>query len=357
MALLYHTPQELVEALQQRGDGARAQLHEMLYVPMDRLMADMRARYRFQHNKETLTRNALHAAETYLRTRSAASFAALNWPAFRAAVLLHLAKLASQPSRQNLVERARPTTLPRSLGYDSEIYSLPYERVGDSWFSGDWCGGREAADGSLWILMADITGHGYYAYLLASTLPGVWQHCWESAPDTPAALLASMHDLLEDCLPDGVYVECTLVRLDPDGEIVVVPAGGSRLLLRRGRQETPLLVKMRGAWLGLLRPSPSDQQSWTLQDGDELLLATDGLFDQLHEHSPIEVVQRLGRLAGGASLLERVRALLQQALEHTEQKDDITMVLLRRHGRVAEAAAARPHEDLSSPNGAADVSV
>lgn len=357
MALGYPTPSELVEALQQRGDGARPQLHEMLYAPIDRLMEAMRGRYHLQNKQETLTRNALHAAETYLRTRPVSVFASMEWPAFRAAVLLHIAKLASQPPGQQIVERSPPGHLPRSLGYDSEVYSLPYERFGDSWFSGDWFGGREAADGSVWILVADITGHGYHAYLLASTLPGVWQRCWESAPSTPAEFLAAMHDLLEDCLPDGVYVECTLARLNPDGEIVAAPAGGSRLLLRRGRQETPVLVKMRGAWLGLLRPSPGDQQTWTLEDGDELLLATDGLFDQLHEHSSIDVVQRLGRIAAGASLFERLRALLQQALEHTEQKDDITMVLVRRHGRVAEAAAAGPHEDLSSPNGTADVSV
>jgi hypothetical protein len=357
MALRYPTPRELVEALQQRGDGARAQLHEMLSAPIDRLMEEMRVRYRFHHKRETLTHNALHAAEMYLRTRPVSSFASLAWPAFRAAVLLHIAKLASQPERQQNPARLSPGSLPRSLCYDSEVFSLPYERAGDSWFSGDWFGGREAADGSLWILVADITGHGYYAYLLASTLPGVWQHCWEPAPATPAELLAAMHDLLKDCLPDGVYVECTLVRLHTDGEVVAAPAGGSRLLLRRGRQETPLLLKMRGAWLGLIRPSPNDQRTWMLEDGDELLLATDGLFDQLYEHSPIDVVKRLGRIAGGASLFERVRALLYQALEQTPQKDDITMVLVRRHGRVAEAAVSRPHGDLSSPNGTADVPV
>lgn len=357
MALGYPTPRELVEGLQQRGDGARAQLHELLYVPIDRLMEAMRGRYRLPHKQDTLTRNALHAAETYLRTHPVSFFASMDWPAFRAAILLHIAKLASQPQRQQMVAQSRPGSLPSSLCYHSEIYSLPYERIGDSWFSGDWLGGRQASDGSLWILVADITGHGYYAYLLASTLPSVWQRCWESAPATPAELLAAMHDLLEDCLPDGVYVECTLVRLNPDGEIVVASAGGSRLVLRRGHEETPVLLKMRGAWLGLLRPSLGDQQTWTLADGDELLLATDGLFDQLHEHRPVDVVQQLGRLASGASLFECVHSLLQQALEHTEQQDDITMVLVRRHGRVAEAAAARPHEDLPSPNGSTDVSV
>jgi hypothetical protein len=151
MAWRYPTPRELVEALQQRGDGARAQLHEMLYTPIDRLMEAMRGRYRLQHKQETLTRNALHAAETYLRTRSVSWFASMDWPAFRAAVLLHVAKLASQPHGQPVVERTRPEQLPTSLGYDSEFFSLPYERIGDSWFGGDWFGSRESADGSLWI--------------------------------------------------------------------------------------------------------------------------------------------------------------------------------------------------------------
>lgn len=356
MAGRYSTPQELVEALQQRGEGARAQLQELLHTPLTRLMAELRKRYRLPHNEESLTRQALHAAETYLRTRSLGSLTALNWPAFRAAVLLHLAKLASQPHGQQTPQRTLPATLSRSGGYDSEVFFLPYEQVGEYWFSGDWLGGEEAADGSLWILLADITGHGYYAYLLASTLPGVWRHCWQTTPAAPAELLAAMHDLLEDCLPEGVYVECTLVRLCPNGEIIVAPAGGSRLLLWRGRQDQTTLLKMRGAWLGLLRPSPSDQQSWTLEDGDELLLATDGVFDQLDDKSAGELVDGLRGFAAGSGLFERVRDLLQQALERTPQKDDITMIRLRRRRPLAEAPA-RSHPELSSANGSRDVSV
>src|SRR5262249_24642875 len=141
--------------------------------------------------------------------------------------------------------------------------------------------------------------------LLASTLPGVWRTCWESAPMAPAELLAAMHDLLADCLPEGVYVECTLARLHSEGEVVVVPAGGSRLLLRRGPQDKPMFVKLRGAWLVLACPSRGDQRTWTLEDGGELLLATDGLFDQLHERGSSEQPEWLGRLGGGGCLFER----------------------------------------------------
>ncbi|HWG43839.1 MAG TPA: PP2C family protein-serine/threonine phosphatase [Gemmataceae bacterium] len=347
MALRYSTPRDLVEALQQRGDGARAQLQDMLRAPLTRLMEELRGRYRLSRKGESLTHHALHAVETYLRTRSPEPFTSMTWPAFRAAVLLNIAKLASQPYGQRSETAMLPGTLPASLCYHSEAYFLPHERIGDYWFGGDWFGGLEAADGSLWVLLADITGHGYYAYLLASTLPGVWRACWESAPTSPADLLATMHDLLADCLPEGIYVECTLVRLHPEGEVVAAPAGGSRLLWRRRGQDAPVLLKLRGTWLGLARPSAGDQHIWTLEDGDELLLATDGMFDQLHDPCAGDVVASLEHAIGAGGLFERVRALLRQALEQTPQKDDITMVLLRRRDRVAEASAPRSITDLS----------
>jgi serine phosphatase RsbU (regulator of sigma subunit) len=356
MALRYPTPRELVEALQQRGDGARAQLHELLSEPLGRLMDGLRTRHRLSHKQEFLTRHALHAAETYLRTRPISRLASLNWSAFRASVLLHVAKLAAQPFGQTSGSMLPPEPLPESPHYQSEAYFLPHERIGDYWFGGDWFGGLEAADGSLWVLVADITGHGYYAYLMASTLPSVWRRCWESAPASPAELLAVMHELLHDCLPEGVYVECTLVRLHPDGEVIAAPAGGSRLLLSRRQPNGPVLLKLRGTWLGLSAPSPGDQRSWQLEDGDELLLATDGMFDQLHEDDDNGLVDRLVRAIGQDGLFPCVRGLLREALERAPQKDDITMVLLRRRTRVPGASAPAPRADLS-PNEFGDVPV
>ena len=48
--------------------------------------------------------------------------------------------------------------------------------------------------------------------------------------------------------------------------------------------------------------------------------------------------------------------LLREALARTPQKDDITMVLLRRRTRVPGASAPAPHADLS-PNEFGDVPV
>jgi sigma-B regulation protein RsbU (phosphoserine phosphatase) len=320
-------------------------------------MDELRTRHGLGRNGASLTERTLHAAETYLRTRPPQLFASMTWTAFRGSVLLHLAKLVSQPFGQRVGPGVLPGRLPQSPRYHSEALFLPHERVGDYWFGGDWFGGRESDDGSLWVLVADITGHGYFAYLVASSLPSVWQACWESAPAAPSDLLGAMHDLLQDCLPEGVYVECTLVRLAPEGEVVAAPAGGTRLLLRCRRQDRPMLVKLRGTWLGLARPSAGDQHTCTLDEGDELLLATDGVFDQLHEQYEGEVVEHLAHGAGASSLFECVRHLLRQALQRAPQKDDITMVLVRRRASIEEAVPPLPCAEFSSSNEAGDVSV
>src|SRR5262249_25399784 len=188
---------------------------------------------------------------------------------------------------------------------------------------GDWYAGRRGPDGTLWVIVADITGHGYYAYLLACGLPGVWQRCWASLPARaePADVLGAMHEFLAGCLPEGFFVECTLVRLGPDGRVTVAPAGGSRLLLRRAASR-PGLVKLRGTWLGLSPPCCDDQQRWELGHGDELLLGTDGVFDHLADPSdPEDLALAAAALEGEGALFDAIRARLDQALARGPQKD------------------------------------
>ena len=328
MALRYRTPRELVEGLQRSGCGARAQMWQVLREPLERLMGELIARHGLDEDHELLTLHALHSAETALRTRPADAFAEMSWAAFRGAILLQMARIALQPFGPSTNGAPPgPSPLPESAVYQSETFFRPYGRVGNHFFGGDWYAGRQLADGSLWVFLADVTGHGYYAYLLASGLPGVWQRCWNAHPGDapePIELLSAMHDFLCECLPEGIFLECTLVRLAQNGTVTVVPAGGTRMFVRTDARP-PALLKLRGDWLGLRAPSASEQHILSLGHGDELLLTTDGVFDQLDEGG--EGVTLANPLRG--TLLDAVRDLLEQSLAHEPQKDDMTMVLLR----------------------------
>jgi hypothetical protein len=330
------TPRQLVEALHQRVAGARTQLQELVAQPLGLLIDRLITQNQMTQNRKGLVVHALHSAETWLRTRPVDEFDGLSWPAFRAAVLLHVAKLASHPYGKKGdpgTAAPPPLQLPDSPGYQSQTLFLPHDQIGRYWFGGDWFGGKHASDGSLWVLLADITGHGYCAYLLAATMPAVWQSCWQAlgpSAQEPAELLSAMHNLLEECLPDGIYVECTLVRLSREGAVTVSPAGGTRLILRRGETARPDLVTLRGTWLGLSPPRQADQQSWHLDEGDELVLGTDGMFDQLVDGLGPDLANVLQCPRRQSQFAEHIRQLIRQALERSPQRDDITMVALRR---------------------------
>jgi hypothetical protein len=341
MAARYRTPQELVDGLQDRAPEARPLMWQLFREPFGRLLAELVSRHGL--DRELLTVHALHSAETLLRSRPAGAFAGLSWSAFRGAVLLEMARIAAPaPAQPANGAPAGPSPLPPSPDYHSETFFRPYDRLGGGSFGGDWYAGRVLPDGSLWVFLADVTGHGYYAYLLACGLPGVWERCWAAHPGAapePAELLAVMHDVLADCLPEGIFLECTLVRLGNDGRATVAPAGGTRLVLRAAAGR-PRVVKLRGAWLGLRAPSTEEQHVLVLGRGDELLLATDGVFDQLDEQGGAEAVVR--SLPQEGALFDVVRGLLEQSLACGPQKDDITLVLLRRRPAAGRGAGDVP---------------
>jgi hypothetical protein len=205
----FATPEALIEALHAREPAARAQLWEWLREPVGRLLEQLRKRHNLPHHLDHLTRHALHAAETSLRTRPASEFRGMSFPAFLGGQLVQAARQLMLPFGDAGATPLAPEPLPETSAYTFRTVFLPSEKIGSFRFGGDWYGGRLAADGTLWLIVADITGHGYTAYLLAHALPAVWRKCWTDAPHhrEPGEVLAAMHDLLLDCLPEDVYVD------------------------------------------------------------------------------------------------------------------------------------------------------
>lgn len=347
----FPTPRDLVEGLHSRHTRARRELHHLLAEPIARLMRELIDRYQLDADHDLLVLHALHLAETTLRVRPPAGLDTLSWTAFRAGLLLQLARLAIQPFGATTLDgAASPLVLPHSAHFHHQTFFRPSMRIGTQFFGGDWYAGHQADDGSYWIFVADVTGHGYYAYLLATALPAVWQRTWASASGPglePADLLTVMHELLADCLPDGIFLECALLRLRPDGEVVVASAGRTRLLVHPVNRPASL-IRLRGAWLGLRPPTRAEQFTLHLDPRDEMILTTDGVFDQLADQGGVEPL-----LAARDGHFHTMCETLDRSVAARGQKDDITMLLVRRQ------ETAQPHLrlPLSPTKGAADVPV
>jgi serine phosphatase RsbU (regulator of sigma subunit) len=226
-------------------------------------------------------------------------------------------------------DHAHPIT---SSPYDIRSHSRPLDSVG-----GDWSGLVVEGDASLWAIVADVTGHGFPAYLVADGLPHLWgmrsTAALRARGCTPHELLDALSDVLEPFLPEAVFVEGTLARFTPTGRAAFSGAGFCRMARRRSGEYRIELHHFGGPYPGL-GSCRSDHPDWAVGIGGEVMMASDGLFEQPDSDSPQgQLEASLARrakahLAAGYTLHEATLAVLEEVLRGGQQRDDLTVLTI-----------------------------
>jgi hypothetical protein len=329
------TPLDLVRAIHAADSRAWTVLEQWCRPPIAALIKVMAGRLGSAgEDTEVLISRALRWLVMYLRSRDTIAYQDVGRETFvRSLVLAAFRWLDPFASDGLVVPLLHPGQLVLET-YELREHRQPLDHVGGDW----WCHeSSQGQAGALWVIVADVTGHGYGAYLVAAGLP----HLWQSRPIAslrarapalePRAVLDALGRELESVLPEGIFVEAVLGRFSSRGEAVLAAAGACRPILRRSEDCAAEFHLLSGCFLGL-ELGHRDQRDWTLHPGDEMLLATDGLFDQpcgdqrLHARLP----ECAGaHLSAGRDLHEAVVEVLDEALRSRPQHDDITVVTLR----------------------------
>jgi sigma-B regulation protein RsbU (phosphoserine phosphatase) len=190
------------------------------------------------------------------------------------------------------------------------------------------------------LLIADVSGHGIPAALIASMVKMAATS--QSAQAThPAALLTGMNTAL--CgNTQGQYVTAAYVYLDAQArELHYSAAGHPAMLLLRGGTVTEIAEN--GMLLAALEGAQYKSKSLPLQSGDRLLLYTDGL---------LEARNAQGKLFGEDSLATELKSSTNltptETVDHLigavqqwarTQDDDLTVLVCDFIGESGLAAA------------------
>jgi sigma-B regulation protein RsbU (phosphoserine phosphatase) len=239
-----------------------------------------------------------------------------------------------------------PAEVPRIPGFEVATRYLPSSTV-----AGDFYDFLPAGDGCVGILIADVSGHGVPAALLASMVKVAIGTQAHHAAD-PAEVLSGLNRTLFGKLHEQ-FVTASYLFLDiPARRALYSSAGHPALLLRRGKERRVIEYNETGLILGI---SPETQYSntvFSLEPQDRLVLYTDGIPEAMNKRGEHFGGQRLKQsieddagLSPGRfcdSLLETLGAWAGTSAEQPHA-DDVTLVVMdfEPAGGIPEAPGAK----------------
>jgi hypothetical protein len=226
------------------------------------------------------------------------------WKAWRARDELRVEFQAAREVQQQLVTPA--VDVP---GFRIQSAYLPAKQVG-----GDFFRVLPGGDGSVLIVVGDVSGKGLKAAMTVSAIMGALRGC----PSTqPAEILAYLNHVLYGQI--GGFVTCCVALIANDGAMTIANAGNPAPYCNG--EEMPIES---GLPLGMIADADYAEMRCLLAERDRLTFVSDGV---------IEATDSQGELYG----FERTQAISTESPENVAQtaqafgqQDDITVLTLTR---------------------------
>jgi len=188
---------------------------------------------------------------------------------------------AEKDRMERQIQNARDVQLrlvPRELPHAAGVDLAGLGRVCEA-MSGDYYDAIPCQDGSLGLVVGDVSGHGI-SQALYMAMTRALMHLLLEQSDDPGATLDRLNVFLEADMPAGMFMSLFLGRYEPGSRRFVYASGGHNppLLWRKGEDLTDL--DPTGPVLGMF-PDVTFKASSPLRlaSGDVLLLYTDGLTE------------------------------------------------------------------------------
>lgn len=228
-----------------------------------------------------------------------------------------------------------PSATPKVPGLDVAASWQTFDRAG-----GDLYDFAEIPDGRWGVLIADASGHGPSAAVVAAMLNAI-VHAYparldETRPAPPLGeMLAFANSQLAAKRIEQSFVTAFVAYWDPAAmSFTYARAGHNPPLLRKAAGGIVELKAVGGLPLAVLPDTVYGQASIELVSGDILLMYTDGIIDAVDENADPFGEERLkSALADCSGSARDILTSLWDAVDlharHTRSGDDQTMVVLR----------------------------
>jgi sigma-B regulation protein RsbU (phosphoserine phosphatase) len=240
-------------------------------------------------------------------------------------------QLASLHQELEVAKRIQLSILPASFPV-SEHFTVAARYVPMTAVAGDFYEFLPTIGPTAGLLVADVSGHGVPAALIASMVKMATSAQRQHAA-SPERLLAGVNEALCGST-QGQFVTAAYVYLDAEqGGLCYAAAGHPPMLLLRDGQVCS--IEENGLVLGVLSSAAYSSTKQALRKGDRLLLYTDGVIEAANGGEEEFGQERLGRLltASADRTAEEMADLILATVQEwaSTQMDDLTVVVCDCH--------------------------
>ena len=235
---------------------------------------------------------------------------------------------ADQLAAEQIQRTLHPQSVGDLPGYQLQTFYKPIRGVG-----GDYFDVIELPDGRTLLALADVSGKGTPAALLAASIQALVRSISNIAPDPLSLANQVNHHLCRYSPPDRFATAVFAVLSLPTGELTYVNAGHNAPILSSSNRAT--FLESTGMPLGLANEAEFQCQKVLIPPGGKVLFFTDGLTDGIGGQKPEE---RVCEVIGNDS--ERVMSNLKSLLNPKFNEDDVTILLLTRLVGTTQAFSA-----------------
>jgi serine phosphatase RsbU (regulator of sigma subunit) len=191
-------------------------------------------------------------------------------------------------------------------------------------------------DESMYLFVADVSGHGLPAAILVSLLKS-YIHSEAATERSLADFMARLNDFLFTVSLPTQFATAALFRMEAGRQLVYANAAHPPFLLHSRATGRTQLLEQPSNLLGAMPNMPFEEHSITVGKGDTLFVYTDGLTDRINEHGDFYLIDRVAAVleqSRGADLGTVYDAIYSDVsgFSATEEfKDDIAFVVTRFH--------------------------
>ncbi|NWF49736.1 MAG: SpoIIE family protein phosphatase [Ignavibacteriaceae bacterium] len=220
-----------------------------------------------------------------------------------------------------------PRNLPVVPSFDIAVYMKPAFEVG-----GDYYDFKYDNNGPLIVAIGDATGHGMKAGTMVATIKGLFSA--ESIRTEIIPFYKKCSNIIKDMNLGNLYMAMMIASIE-NSKLKISSAGMPPLFLYRQKTKLVEEIRLPGMPLGSFTNFDYLEKTTSLEDGDTILLMSDGfpeLFNPEKQILGYEKAKELFQKTGSKSSSEIINFLNNAAEEWRKgarQEDDITFIVLK----------------------------